>query len=192
MKYQIPLLGLALGGLLFAATSSQAVNTVYFSDNFQSGLGQWTGSEGVIVTDSTYGDALGFNSDDGGYDFHTIDTVPGNSYINFAYKGTGGFLAVTGSGWLAGETIYYGVPLNLPNSTTWTSYSVFVPAGGNIAVEDYSGVPGSQYLTAEFADITDSSAPLVAAPSSVPDGATTSVLLGGALMGLSFLRRKLS
>lgn len=191
MKYQLRLLSLALGGLLCASIPAKAVTT-YFSDDFQSGLGQWTGSTGVIVPDATYGDALGFNATDASYDFHTIATVPGNSYLNFAYKGIGGFLAVTGSGWLAGETAYYSVPLNLPNSTTWTSYSVYVPAGGNIVAEDFGGVPGSDLLSAEFADITDTSAPLVTSPSSVPDGATTSILLGGALLGLSFLRRKLS
>jgi hypothetical protein len=157
--------------IAFLATNPAKAQIV-FSDNFSSGLGNWNpNGQGVVVSDATYGQALSFTvlAYGSGVMTTTFNAQPGE-WINFAYEGVGGFLAV-GNQWLAGLTTAYddANQINLPNSQTWTSYSVYDQSyTGVLNIEDYGGVSGSGPLSAEFADITVSDTPIVTAPSVTP------------------------
>ncbi len=159
-----------LAALSWALPSANA-NT-YFSDNFQSGLGQWvSGSGGVIVSAApTYPEALTFNRTFSGGDIFSMASVPGGSYLSFDYEGSGGFIGVGGH-WLAGESGWSGTGFEqaLTYDHTWRHYSVFVPNGGNIMMEIFSGVRGSTGYSAEFANIVDASTPVPESTSLISD-----------------------
>jgi hypothetical protein len=175
---------LATGVMLWAYAPAKA--TVYFSDNFQSGLGQWQpGSGGVIVSAlPTYLDALTFDDVHSGGDIFSIASVPAGSYLTFDYEGIGGFIGAGGV-WLAGESGYPGIEEALTYDSTWRQYTVLVPDAGTLMAEIWNGSAGTPY-SAEFANIVDSSSP----PNGVSDGGATCLLLGGALLGLSWMSRK--
>ncbi|HEY1661402.1 MAG TPA: hypothetical protein VGI03_03195 [Verrucomicrobiae bacterium] len=182
--------------IAFLATTPAKAQIV-FSDDFSSGLTAWNSNgQGIVVPDATYGQALGFTQTAAGSGVYTTTfNVQAGEWINFAYEGIGGFLGLGRPGasvWLAGENAYYSVPVNLANSTDWTSYSVYDPSyTGAINFEDFSGVPGSALLTAEFADITVSDSPIVTAPTSAAVPEASTVFAGGMMLlplGMSLLR----
>lgn len=181
MKKALYLLPLTIAFL--AANPAKA--SLAFSDDFSSGLGGWSGPFGEVVSDATYGQALSFSGLDSGGDFYTTTfSATAGQYINFAYKGVGGFLGAGGPGanWYAGEPWAYGVPNTLANSTSWTSYSILIPYSGAINLEDFSGTPGSSPGSAEFADITVSDSPIVTSPSTPTAVPEASTVISGGLM----------
>ena len=97
----------ALGGMLWAYAPLNAA-TIYFNDNFGSGLGQWTGysnKSGVTVPQAGYGQVLTFNTPTLGGEAWSIASVPAGSYLSFDYMGFGGFIGVNGD-WLGGKSGY--------------------------------------------------------------------------------------
>ena len=123
---------LAVMALLACAPLNAAM---LFSDNFQSGLGQWVPGPGgpndaVIVPDPTYGHVLSFSGAGSAGEIQTTFTAPANSYLSFDYRGVGGFIGTypqggirprwVRSGWLAKaditRTTY--LPITKPSPTT--------------------------------------------------------------------------
>jgi hypothetical protein len=175
----------AAGAMLLAQAPLNA--TTYFSDNFASGLGQWSGPNAEIIPDSTYGQALTFTATDSGGDLSSTVSVPAGSYLSFDYRGVGGFVG-TGStvDWLAGQAGYPGLAETLTYDNTWRQYEVQVRTTGPISIEIWNGTVGAGPESAFFANVVDSSQPL-----GVPDGGLTIAMLGAAMGGLTFIRRKL-
>jgi hypothetical protein len=128
---------LALGAMLWACAPLNAV-TIYFSDDFESGLSQWTGfpGSGVLVAQAGHGQVLTFDTPTLGGDAWSTPSVPVGSYLSFDYTGVGGFIGVNGD-WLAGQSGYPGLELDLiyDNDGTWHHYEVLVRTSGSIMVE---------------------------------------------------------
>jgi hypothetical protein len=87
--------------LVVGVAVTGVAGTIYFADNFQSGLGQWEpGSGGVITNDTTYGPFLTFDRLWAGGDIFSTSSVPAGAYLSFDCKGFGGFIGVAGeTGW---------------------------------------------------------------------------------------------
>src|SRR5579863_958017 len=138
-------LTLSTGALVLVVGAASAWGTIFFADNFESGLGQWQpGSGGVITTDPDpmHGHVLTFSRLWSGGDIFSTITVPGGTYLSFDYKGFGGFISV--GGWLAGQQGYPGIEQALTYDNTWRHYEVQVQIPGQITVEDWSGTAGQQ------------------------------------------------
>ena len=177
----------ALGAILLASYGQLNAATIYFSDDFESGLGQWQpGSGGVIVQDGAHGGVLTFNRTFSGGDIFSVFVAPQGSYLSFDYKGVGGFIGNGPGDWLAGEN-WANLETTLADDNTWQHYSVFVRTGGPIMMEIFNQTLGDPF-SAEFDNIVVADQPVA----SIPDGGVTGGLLMIGFVGLTALRRKLA
>ena len=159
--------------LIFSVASAWGGTTIYFADNFKSGLGQWQpGSGGVITSDplGVYGQVLTFDRLWFGGDIWSKVTVPAGSYLSFDYMGFGGFIGTDAAyedpqtDWLAGQQGYGGIEQTLTYDNTWRHYEVQVRTTGYILAEDWGGTTGQQ-SPAYFANIVVASYPNASFPS---------------------------
>jgi len=192
---------LALGAMAWAYAPLNAA-TIYFSDNFGSGLSQWypvhaVGSA-VLVPQAGHGQVLTFDNPTFGGDIWSHACVPAGSYLSFDYMGFGGFIAVDGV-WLAGQSGYPGLEQALIYDGTWRHYEVPVPRCGSIDAEIYSGTSGS--ARSAFFDnvvVADQPGVVVEDPPGDPPGDPPAVPEGGvgllgilALLGLCGVNHRL-
>ena len=153
-----------LGALIamFASFSVQA-STTLFSEDFESGLGQWNPvGTGVVVADPTNplsgNDVLSFTGLGSGGDIFTANSffAPSQIYtVSFDYlsietpgaptSDLGGFVGISdgkpGSHtWIAGtQAGYPGLNVVLIHNGAWTNYSITIDA--NTALFVYGGIP---------------------------------------------------
>lgn len=147
---------------VFATFSVQA-STVLFSEDFESGLGQWNPvGTGVVVADPANplsgNDVLSFTGLGSGGDIFTAGSffAPSQIYtVSFDYLSVetpgsattdlGGFVGISdgkpGSHtWIAGtQAGYPGLSVVLTHSGAWTNYSITIDA--NTALFVYGGTP---------------------------------------------------
>lgn len=176
------------------ATLSAA--TVYFSDDFDSGLGQWYPGTAITVPASGHGQVMTFTGLGSGGDAHTLNpVVPALSglYLSFDYKGGGGYIGlVPGSNyWIAGEA-GYGSSISftaLNYDGFWHHYDLPIQGGvsGQIITEDFvaASAHGAFFDNIMVTDYAGASI-------STPDASSTALLASLSLAGLVGLRRKLS
>lgn len=191
---QIAATALAVG----VGISAHAVT--YFSDDFESGLGQWTVGSASIAYDSPgHGNVMTFSTTaQGGDSWTTGIAVPvvGSGtqlYLNFDYKGFGGYIGVVphSNNWLAGEAGYGSAVgyQQLIYGQDWNHYEITIPAGltGQLMVEDWTD---ARAHGAFFDNITisDERRPTT---NQVPEGGFTLALLGLSLGAMGWVRRKL-
>ena len=187
---------------LFVAVGSPVfalINTVYFSEDFESGLGAWNPGVGVIVDAAGHGKVLTFTAQaSGGSTYTKIAVAPLSTpvYISFDYMGTGGFLGINinTDDWLFGKN-YGGTfgAVDLTYDTTWRHYERIIPAGANlpatIMLEDFWGPSngGAFFDNLIVANYSGASGPVT--PTSAPDGGATAALLGCSAFLLLVVRR---
>jgi hypothetical protein len=141
------------GSVTKASAFTYGVPTIYFSDDFESGLGKWQpGSGGVVVSSAGHGGILTFNRTAAGGDIWSAATVPAGAYLSFDYAGVGGFIGVSKDDWLAGQSGYPALEQALVYDSTWRHYEVQVRTTGPIMVETWSNGPGEPY-SASFDNI---------------------------------------
>lgn len=200
--------------LLLLATTSITNAATLFSEDFESGLGQWNdayqGNNAQIVADpfNASNNVLNFTALRGGGDLfssNAFTSTTSNSFIlSFDYLGTcgtgncGGFIGISsnaGAGshtWLGGTTVGSNNNYNdlLPDTNSWEHVSIAFTSplsAVHLMLEDWSGSGGSAG-DAFFDNIvlTDANGPTL---SSVPVPAAV-FLFAPALLGFMGLRRK--
>ena len=188
------LLFLAITVVIIAPSHSNALPL--FSDNFESGLTQWTTGNGSIVPDPLESDnALTFTATAAGGDIFSKSafTSPYNLYLlELDYLGTsssppsGGYIGVdlspSGEIWIGGDGSYASLQA-LASTGSWQHYAIpFATSAGpvTIKVEDWSG-DNTIFGDAYFDNIK---------LSAIPEP-TTMFLLGFGLIGLAGTRRKI-
>ena len=131
-----------------------------FSDNFESGLGQWsTVGSGYTTQDpfNASNNVLAFAGLGSGGDIfsHTLSFIPGQNYVlstdylglGQAVGGVGGFLGidVAGEHWEMGGD-GYPAPVALVDDGAWHHYTYTFTAGdtsGDVKAEQFAGSPGA-------------------------------------------------
>jgi VPDSG-CTERM motif len=193
---------LSVAALASVATGSAFAGTIYFSENFNSGLSPtvWGPGNGGTGNGYVVGGALTFHNPASAGDTQTINAVvPASAnpiYISFDYKGAGGYLGINpgGNDWLAGQSGYVGnfgpvVALNDASDTpvsSWQHFQVVLPSLGTAAkltMEDFWGSPNHG---AFFDNIIVSDYPVT----STADSGSTLGLLGFGAAVLFAARRK--
>lgn len=209
MAGKLQTLGLAALGaamsvsMLFGTAQAAPI----FSDNFESGLGQWDPVyTGAIVNDpfNSSNKALTFTGEGSGGDtFTAAPYLAGGSYfLSFDVLGTcggpdcGAFIGIDqfpgGEIWIAGDNTYNPVLYRMVNNGAWQhfEYAFTANAAGTfrLKVEDFvSGtVAGDVYFDNICISATQGDA---ACPTSVPEPGSLA-LVGLSLLALTGLRRK--
>lgn len=162
--------GLTIGAALTFVCAAQAA---LFSDDFESGLGQWNAYYGQIVVDPLNGsnNCLSFSGLNAGGDTFSIPGIPivsGNTYIvSFRYLGlpipgvsnpndTGGYFGLNTTDWYGGNELWVYATGNdsgaadvLIDDGQWHSYSfafddsVFPFSEFHVKFEDYINSGGT-------------------------------------------------
>ena len=189
---QIAATALAVG----VGISAHAVT--YFSDDFESGLGQWHAGSAYLVGSPGHGQVMTFAAATMGGDAWTLPFVvpsvgPGvHLYLSFDYKGIGGFLGILpgSNNWLAGET--GNAPLGLIYGENWNHYELEIPTGvtGPLMLEDWKHTAHGDQLTPHGAYF-DNFIVSDQRGARVPEGGFTLALLGLSLGAMGWVCRKL-
>lgn len=137
--------------ILFHVLVARVQAIPLFMDDFESGLGAWTGKgfgphNGITVADplaSGHGMVLTFTAVNAAGDiFTSLGTFPDGVTISFDYLGlvnpypAGGFLGISEGTpgdhyWLAGQPGYGGLFADLVDDGAWHHYDILIPAGGS-------------------------------------------------------------
>lgn len=193
--------------VLAAGTVSVAQAAPIFSDNFESGLGQWNPVfTGAIVTDPFNGanKVLNFRGEGSGGDtFTAAPYLAGGSYfLSFDVLGTcaggncGAFIGIDqfpgGEIWIAGDNSYNPVSYRMVNNGQWQHFEYAFtanPAGTfRLKVEDFvaGAVAGDVFFDNICISATQGDA---ACPRNVPEPGSLA-LAGLSLLGLALQRRR--
>ena len=185
--------------LALSSVASYGITVSSFSDDFESGIGKWTTTNGQIVSDpvDVTNNVLNFSASKGGGDAFSNDRVTsGGSYIiEFDYYGSagsvgGGFVGysmTTGgsNNWLFGNAYSSddGPVIELASNGSWAHYSRTFTALGtapfHLMVEDFVA-PGENAYFDNFSF------------RAVPDTGSSLALLGLGLIVLVGFRRRFS
>ncbi len=184
-------LTLEVVALALILSAGSAWGTIYFADNFESGLGQWQpGSGGVITTDPDpmHGHVLTFNRLMSGGDIWSQITVPAGAYLSFDYMGVGAYIGTAGD-WLAGSQGYPGLEQALTYDGTWRHYEVQVRSGGRIMAEDGLGTPGQQFfdniVVADYPNASFPAPSIVSQPTNVTNTAGATITFSISATGVA-------
>jgi hypothetical protein len=195
-------------GVYLLLVGTQVIAAPIFSDNFESGLGQWptnSSGSGQTVLDPLLltNHVLNFKGLGSGGTLFTAKNLAGGAYhLAFDILGTctsgncGGFAGIddgTGEHWLVGDANYSAVLLTLMNTGAWQHVDVQFTATGSfdIKLEDFVSSPpaGDVYFDNICVATTANVGACPTRGASVPEP-TTLALLGLGLAGLGFSRRK--
>ena len=188
--------------VLFICSTSYA--TTIFSDDFESGLSQWTGKastgglhNAIIVPDYLEPDnALAFSGTNAAGDiFTSVDAFSAGTYwLSFDYLGlsqdSGGYVGISAGlpgshDWLWATGTVSGASPDLIDDGTWHSYTFQFEAGYDfhLMIEDYRGAGLGSPGDALFDNIS------LSTTEPVPEPATM-MLFGIGLLGLAGIGRR--
>jgi hypothetical protein len=157
-----------LTALVAAMLAGNAQATLLFSDDFESGLGQWTGTamgshNGILVADPYDGgnQVLAFSAQKGWGDIFSLDTFSSSTgyVLSFDYLGScaasdcGGYVGYSRDfpgdhTWLYGTRTTSGAADVLQDNAGWQSYAFefFAEGAIRLMLEDFVGIGGDAYF----------------------------------------------